>query len=135
VSAAEHAQALLARHRGRLRWTQALVIACAEHDSVPLDLYRPDDAAVICRAEKLALGGTPIRVAIQTAREELKASRLGQSAHAVCRVVPFGRELRAAPASAVCGEPTHTGLWGARDGNGPTTRPHIAARTPWRGTA
>jgi hypothetical protein len=76
VSAAEHAHALLSRYRGRLRWTQALVVACSDRDGVPLDPYRPEDAAVICRAETLALTGTPIRVAIQTAREELAASRV-----------------------------------------------------------
>jgi hypothetical protein len=154
VSAAEQAHTLVQRYRGRLRWTQALVIACSEHDGVSLDPYRPDDAAVICRAETLALQGTPVRAAIQTAREELAAPHRGQAAR---QVGPLGCELPVAPASPVCGEPTHTSLWGARDGSWrcercnpphfqgeviatapaeePPTRPNTAAHTPRRGTA
>jgi hypothetical protein len=116
VSAAEQAHTLVQRYRGRLRWTQALVIACSEHDGVSLDPYRPDDAAMICRAETLALSGTPIRAAIQIAREEHAESRREHTGRARW-VSPFGRVLPAAPAAAVCGESTHASLWAGRDGS------------------
>jgi hypothetical protein len=119
MNAAELAQAEITRYRGAVTHAQAVILACARADRLPLDPQNPTHAALLLRAEQLTSAGSKVRAAIHQARQELRDSHpdLPAARHdrngatAPCSPEDFPPH----PDTPVCGDPHHRRLWCARD--------------------
>lgn len=115
----EQIEATLVLYRGAVTRMQAVILIAAERDSAPLDLHVPRDAAVLLRAEELALAETRVRAAIAHARDELQRSNGAVSQDTSPNGGPhsfFNLALPPLPKRDLCTQLEHTKIWGARDG-------------------